>query len=106
VARVLMAAGILHGLIALQAERRTIALEKAIVGLLYALAALAIVQHPLWSAVIVTIVVSAAMMAEGMLTLLVYFFNVSTSGLTLLHGIVTVTLATIVALGGLDINGR
>ena len=96
---VLMLSGLTYLVLAFRAERYTIVLSNQIVGLAYALTGLAIFRQPLWGAAGITVVLSTVLIVQGALALMLYFTNESTSGWTLVDGILTVLVGAIVAGG-------
>src|SRR5262245_29145134 len=84
----LMLGGLAHFLFAWRFERYSMVLSSQLIGLAYLFTGFAVFQHPLWGAVGLAAVLSAVLFVEGTLTLILYFFNETTSGWMLVDGMV------------------
>jgi uncharacterized membrane protein HdeD (DUF308 family) len=96
---VLMLGGLAHFLFAWRFERYSMVLSSQLIGLAYLFTGFSMLQHPLWGALGLAAVLSGVLFVEGTLTLILYFFNETTSGWMLVDGMVTLGLASIIAAG-------
>lgn len=94
---VLMLGGLAHFLFAWRFERYSMVLSSQLIGLAYLFTGFSMRQHPLWGAVGLAAVLSGVLFVEGTLTLILYFFDETTSGWMLVDGMVTLGLASIIA---------
>ena len=68
----LIGAGIVHALSAWNAESAWSAVWKVLVGALYFFVGLSIQQHPTWGVMVLTLVVSAVLVTEGVIGVVAY----------------------------------
>jgi uncharacterized membrane protein HdeD (DUF308 family) len=99
VAWVLIVGGLTHLLFAWRTEHMGSVLWTGFVGLVYVLVGAAILAHPLWGATSIALVLSVALMVEGLLAVIAFFTVDHTSKWVLFSGFATMVLATIVASG-------
>jgi uncharacterized membrane protein HdeD (DUF308 family) len=101
VAWLLVLAGLTHFLFAWRGEGGAAVLWRLLVGAVYMFAGFAIFWHPLWGTASLVLVLCAALIVEGTMTLLLYFLDDNHSGWMLFNGVVTLALASLVASGTL-----
>ena len=101
IAWLLIAVGITHVLSAWNSDSAASGVWEVLVGTLYFLVGLAILWHPLWGTMVLTAIVSAVLIAEGVVGVLAYFSAPTTSGdtiWTLLSSIITIFLGALILL--------
>ena len=98
---VLILAGCTLLVLAWRAEKDSL-LWTGFVSAVYVLAGIVILANPLWGIASIALVLSIALMVDGVLSVLAYFTGEHASGWVLFSGCITIVLALVLASGWLS----